>query len=359
MTQTGSLEIVMINGTVFCRPEERIREYCEIDVYRDIHYVGGYDDRHSVTDTVTDEDIEAANNFYAHISGLERDRILHNQSLTPFLSAIADSELGEVKEGGEWDRFEASVGSLLDELTSMPGISLGKATKLLHLKRPHLLPILDSPVVVFLTGNDTDKLSFRRDETLRLAFLSLETVRMDIIRNAAGFAELRRRLSDLPTSLTMVRMHDILCRTEQKWVRDRDLSATHGTPGRSLDQSPHQVGPPPGHSTEEPTGAEKTRPIPGEVLSTKEFRQIIGRAEGVVVITGTNPPRAHTTLCTLLSDDRFKENVVINGGRGGRYYWRRNFAEARKEFGATPCKRCNPGQLLPGYTGAARRKLRP
>ena len=359
MSQPDGLKIRMMNGTVFCRPEERIREYCDVDVYRDVRYIGGYDDRHSVTDVVTYEDIEAANNLCAHISGLERDRIIHNQGLQSHLSAIPDWDLGEVQDGSELEGVEAAVSSLLAELLSMSGISLAKATKLVHLKRPHLLPILDPPVVMFLTGNDTESVPLNRDETLRLALVSFEAARMDVVTNAAGFAELRRRLSDLLTPLTVVRMHDILCWTEQKWVRSGDLSAKYGTPSTTIDQSPPCVGKATAEVGESVTAEQKGTPtIPGEILSTREFRQIVGRAEGVVVITGAHPPRVHTTLCALLSDDRFKENVLINGGKGGRYYWRSSFAEARREFGATPCKRCNPGRLMPGYTGGPRRNPR-
>jgi hypothetical protein len=76
----------------------------------------------------------------------------------------------------------------------------------------------------------------------------------------------------------------------------------------------------------------------------KEFRRIIAKAEGVIVITGPTPPRAHTPFCDLLSDDRFNQNVVMSESRGARYYWRSNLVEARKEFGAVACKKCRPGE---------------
>ena len=338
--------IRLSNGTAFWRPEERIREYCEVEVYRDINYVGGYDDRHSVTDAVTGDDLEAADNLYARLGALDKMRILHDEKIPPLLAAVRDVELGEVREE-DWEGVRAGFGALVAEFLSIRYVKLAKATKILHLKRPHFVPILDSPVVKFLTGTDMEANEFSAEELLHLGLLSLGIARADIAGNGAAFDELQQRLSDLPTPLTRVRMYDILCRTEQKWVRDENPSAKFGTAGRSLDQGPKGTGstPPPA-----PAGTLKIqdkKAIPGEVKTTKEFRQMVGRADGFVVITGTTPPRIHRVLCPLLTDDRFNENVIIDAGKGGRYYWRGSFNEARKEFGAAACKRCDPGGLAP------------
>ena len=70
----------------------------------------------------------------------------------------------------------------------------------------------------------------------------------------------------------------------------------------------------------------------------------MAKAEGVIVITGSNPPRVHTPFCALLSDDRFNENVVMGESQSARYYWRSDLVEARKEFAAVACKKCKPGE---------------
>lgn len=340
--------IILTNGTTFWRAEDRIREYCEIDVYRDINYRGGYDDRHNVTDTITSDDLESADNLYARLSALDRIRILHDERIPPLLAAVKDAELGEMNDE-EWEGAKATVGALVSEFLSIRSVKLAKATKTLHLKRPHLIPILDSLVVKFLTGTNMETSELSQDELLHLGLLSFDITRTDIANNSGAFDELREKLSDLPTPLTTVRMHDILCRTEQKWVRDRDPSAKYGTASRSLDQSRPRFEAPLPQTPSVPAEATKPhadQPIPGEITTTKEFRQIVGRAEGFIVVTGKAQPRMHSVLCPLLTDDRFKENVIINEGRGGRYYWRGSLDEARKEFGAVACKRCDPAGLV-------------
>ena len=337
--------IFLSNGAAFWRAEERIREYCEVDVYRDIDYRGGYDDRHSVSDSLTADDMEAADNLYARLGALDRMRLLHDEGIPPLLAAVRDVELGGVKDEG-WEEVKAGLGALLAELLSIRYVKLAKATKILHLKRPHLVPVLDSPVVRFLTGTDMEANEFSSEELLHLGLLSLDIARTDIAKNGDAFDGLQKRLSDLPTPLTTVRMYDILCRTDQKWVRDGDPSGKYGTATRSLDQSPPRSEAVASQAQATPTSS-GPKSIPGEIRTTKEFRQIVGRAEGFIVITGTTPPRVHGVLCPLLTDDRFNENVIINEGRGGRYYWRSNFNEARREFGAVACKRCDPGGLAP------------
>ncbi len=49
------MQIELSNDAFITNPEERIREYCRVEVYR------GYDDGHDVTDTITVENIRAAN----------------------------------------------------------------------------------------------------------------------------------------------------------------------------------------------------------------------------------------------------------------------------------------------------------
>ena len=347
MNQSNDTTVRLNNGVVFYRPEARVREYCSIEVYRDIGYRGGYDDRLNVSDVVTEDDLDAANNLYAKISSEDRRRILGDPEIPSKLAAVRDAELGEVQDE-EWENVKAAVRLLLAEFLSIPNVRLAKTMKVFHLKRPHLFPILDSFVVKFLTGNDLEENWFSEEELLQIGITSFETARTDIITNRAAFHELGTRLSDLPTPLTAVRIYDILCWTQEKWVNRKNTSAPHGTASLSLDQgqSPEVESPsnsPPIEGLAKPP----LKPQPqGEITTLKEFRQTVSRAEGVIVITGTSPPRAHSPLCVLLTDDRFTSNVVLKEGGSGRYYWRSSLMEARKEFGAVSCKRCGAGGLM-------------
>jgi hypothetical protein len=336
--------IVLTNGVEFHRAEERIREYCDIEVYRDRNYKGGYDDRHSVTDSIMKEDLEAANNLGALMSPLNFRMILGNPAIPRLLAAIKDLELGSLTDDG-WEDVKARIRPLLSAFISIHNVSLAKTMKILHLKRPRLFLILDSYVVKFLTGNDMEKNWFSEEELLRIGLDSLEIARKDIVRNRAAFDELQIRLSDLPTPLTVVRMYDILCWTQEKWVNRADTNAPYGVARKSLDQSATTAEPAKIEASPPPVDVTKPvakQPPAGEIRTTKELRQIKLRLEGVIVNTASSPPRVHRPLCDEVTEERFQNTVVFNEGRSGRYYLRNDLAEAVREFGAVACKKCKP-----------------
>jgi hypothetical protein len=313
-----------------------VREYCEVEVYRDRNYRGGYDDHHRVTDTVTGEDVEAANNLYAKLSSLDRGRITHSAEVSETLAALRDDELGEI-EDGRWKGVRTELAQLFSSFLSIHNVTLGQATKIAQLKRPHLVPILDPLVVKFLTGNDVERNVFSTGELLQMGMDCFDLARSDLSKNRASFAALQTGLGDLPAPLTNARLYDILCWTQEKWVNRGDTAGPFGTAGRSLNQraaaplavaAPQKEGEPP-----EP---------PGEIRNIREFRQVKLKAEGVIVTTGSKPPRAHRALCRELSEERFTEAVVFNEGKKGRYYLRKDLAEAVKDFGAVACMKCRP-----------------
>jgi hypothetical protein len=96
----------------------------------------------------------------------------------------------------------------------------------------------------------------------------------------------------------------------------------------------------------EPAKPAAKPPPEGEIATLKEFRQTMARAEGVIVVTGSNPPRAHTPFCDLLTDDRFNQNVVLSESGKTKYYWRGSLIDARRELGAVPCKKCKPAETV-------------
>lgn len=329
--------IALANGAVFAKAEERVREYCEVEVYRDRNYRGGYDDHRSVTDSVTAEDVEAANNLYARISSLDGGRITHSPEIQERLAALEDAELTEVRDG-QWKDVRSRVGLLFSSFFSLHGVKLGECTKVLHIKRPHLIPVIDPLVAKFLTGNDVDRNMFTTGELLQIGLGCLDTARADIVNNRGAFSELQSRLADLPTPLTNVRLYQILCWTQEKWVNRGDTAGPYGTAGKSLNQRAAQ----PAVVSAGQTGDSAAAEPAGEIRNIREFRQVKLRAEGVIVTTGSKPPRAHRALCRELSEERFTEAVVFNGGKKGRYYLRMDLAEAVRDFQAVACMKCKP-----------------
>jgi len=210
-------------------PESRIREYCAIEIYR------GYDDRHSVDDIVSARDIESANNLYAMIDrydSTESRRLLsHSDKIRETLAGVPNKDIFAMSLN-EWAAVREKIKALLAELLSIKGIGLAKATKILHLKRPNLFPVLDSFVIKFLLSIDISDLEKTRQ--LEIGLGALESAREIMIRQEGAFTGLVDRTRDLPIRLTAVRIFDILCWTTEKWDLRRSLIAPYGTPHKSL-----------------------------------------------------------------------------------------------------------------------------
>ncbi len=215
------------DDVVFSDPESRIREYCEIEIY------AGYDDRHSINNSVTLADISSANNLYAMIGRYDKNesnRILDQTGkLSTLLAEIPDTPIYQYSDE-EWSNIKPKIQSLLVKMTSIHGVGIAKSTKILHLKRPELFPVLDSFVVQFLTGKTLS--SSQRD--ISLAIKNLDISRELIQTQIIEFTELQQSLGDLPISLTMVRLFDILCWSTHKWDILRRTTAPRGRATKSL-----------------------------------------------------------------------------------------------------------------------------
>lgn len=157
------------------------------------------------------------------------------------LRRVENAELGAIGES-KWTYVRDPVRELLSAFIRTKGIRLAVATKLLHLKRPKLFPILDSYIVSFLLGRKvSNNVAFAssKDVVLRFGMQALEAARRDLVQNARAFEELSESLRDLSISLEKVRLYDILCWTTEKWNVRRELSAPYGTPRRSLSLARH------------------------------------------------------------------------------------------------------------------------
>ncbi|MGD0145829.1 MAG: DUF6308 family protein [Nitrososphaerales archaeon] len=223
------MQIALSNGVRFEDPEARIREYCDIEVYR------GYDDRHSVDDQITMEEVRAANELYAMIDRYdpaESSRIVGATNVESALSWVKDSDLA-TSDDELWAGLRPRMRDVLTQFLSIKGVGLAKATKILHLKRPHLFPVLDSFVVKFLSGTDPLAVIDKR-KSVDLGLKVMDIARADVTGNAGGFADLHDRLADLPIPLTSARMYDILCWTQEKWVVRGNTHAKYGVAQRSV-----------------------------------------------------------------------------------------------------------------------------
>jgi hypothetical protein len=74
-----------------------------------------------------------------------------------------------------------------------------------------------------------------------------------------------------------------------------------------------------------------------ELLTIEDFFDAVSR-EGYVVITDrTRAAVAHPSGCPSVDASNFKEKVVVNERRNGRYYWVRSASEAHERLDAHVC----------------------
>ena len=211
----------------FENPELRIREYCEIEIYE------GYDDKHTIDSDITMEDIESANKLFAMINHYDKSegRRLISQSgaLSPFIAEIPTTPIFEYKDE-EWTNLRPKLESLLKKMTSIHGIGIAKSTKILHLKRPELFPVLDSFLVQFLTGK---KFASSPKDT-GLALKTMDISRKLMLNQLSEFNQLQSNIRDLPIPLTIARLFDILCWSTHKWDILKKTSTPKGRASKSL-----------------------------------------------------------------------------------------------------------------------------
>lgn len=220
--------IKLRDDIVFEDPQSRIREYCEIEVCH------GYDDRHSIDDNITQVDIDAANELYAMIDVYDKGeskRLLKCSITANLLSTIPNIDIYAVPRK-EWLTFRTKIKELLTELLSIEGIGLAKATKVLHLKRPNLIPILDSFIIRFLL--DVDISDVNKSSQVKIGIQALDRIRQIMIKQRVALEELVEQTRDLPILLTPLRLCDILCWTAEKWDIRGIHNAPYGIPHKSL-----------------------------------------------------------------------------------------------------------------------------
>lgn len=215
--------IVLRDDVVFDNPQSRIREYCEIEIYR------GYDNKHSIDNSISQEDVNAANVLNAMIDKIDKHEskrlLIQSRNNSKILSQIPNIDIFSIPNI-EWVSVRSMIKKLFMELLSIRGFNLTKTSIILHLKRPKLIPVLDSFIIKFLL--DVDDLNI--DNALR----ALDKTREIMLEQKIEFEKLVKKTNDLPIFLTPIRMFCILCWTTEKWDIRRNPNAPHGTANKSL-----------------------------------------------------------------------------------------------------------------------------
>jgi hypothetical protein len=97
---------------------------------------------------------------------------------------------------------------LFDAFSDIRGVGFSKMTKALHLKRPALIPMLDSVVQEYLTTDDPATSSPESFGARAIALV--RSYKRDLDRNRSALDELKRELATRDYPLTEVRILDLL-----------------------------------------------------------------------------------------------------------------------------------------------------
>ena len=112
----------------------------------------------------------------------------------------ADDQMWEAARGAE-------LVSAATAFCIRPYIALARATKVLHLKRPHVFPVLDRLVVEVMGVNLPD--SPKRDEKIAIAQRVTAAIRREGRANIDPLQEIQRQLPPEGPKLSLVRIFDI------------------------------------------------------------------------------------------------------------------------------------------------------
>jgi len=153
-----------------------------------------------------ESDFRLANRGGARISAVEIAAILERRGeIERALRNIhADASLADATSSIPW----VPLTRLFDAFADIRGIGFSKMTKALHRKRPALIPMLDSVVQAYLTGDDPDTGSSGSFGERATALV--RSYKRDLDRNRSVLHELQRELGSREYRLTEVRILDLL-----------------------------------------------------------------------------------------------------------------------------------------------------
>lgn len=167
----------------------------------------GYEGSDSSAPASFDEsDLRLANRGGARISAAEIAAILERRDkIERGLRKIhPDASLADATSSIPW----IPLTRLFDAFGDIRGIGFSKMTKALHRKRPALIPMLDSVVQAYLTG-DSPGTGPAGTFGQRAAVL-VRSYKEDVDRNRSVLREVQRKLASREYQLTEVRILDLL-----------------------------------------------------------------------------------------------------------------------------------------------------
>jgi len=152
----------------------------------------------------SESDLRLANRGGARISAAEIEAILERRrAIERALQAIApDASLARAANTVPWLQLR----HLFDAFAGIRGVGFSKMTKTLYLKRPALIPMLDSVVQRYLADDDLGAAAPFGERAVAL----VHGYKRDLDENTATVRALQQELAGRGYSLTEVRILDLL-----------------------------------------------------------------------------------------------------------------------------------------------------
>jgi hypothetical protein len=149
------------------------------------------------------EDAQIANRAGARMSSREIDAFMGRKAqIEDALRRIpGDASLAEHTKRIPWDALHDLYGAV----GGISGVGLAKATKALHKKRPHLIPMLDSVVAGYLRSVEQIPIGDFADEALGLT----RSYKVDLDANAETLVSVQHGLNEQNYTLSLCRILDL------------------------------------------------------------------------------------------------------------------------------------------------------
>jgi hypothetical protein len=191
--------IKLADGTVIHCPLERMRTSIRTD--------GSYQrwDMAAVAhdNTLTEADVRVANRSTARMSPAVVAGIMdrHDRIDEALASIPAGSSLMDEDGSVPWE----ALGQLFEAFDDVPAVGLARMTKVMHRKRPALIPILDSVIEAYLVRTGGPVAGTRPERGVALT----RVYKREMDSNAEALRCLRRELAQESLDLTECRLLDV------------------------------------------------------------------------------------------------------------------------------------------------------
>jgi hypothetical protein len=149
------------------------------------------------------EDAQIANRIGARMSSREIDALMGRKVEIDGALRRIPGDVSLAEPGGEipWD----AIHDLYRAVGGISGVGLAKATKALHKKRPHLIPMLDSVVAGYLRSVEQIPVGGFADEALGLT----RSYKVDLDANAETLVSVQHGLNEHGYTLSLCRILDL------------------------------------------------------------------------------------------------------------------------------------------------------